>query len=287
MSGSGTVLEYLLLSLSSLCGHWLREGDVVHNPPVVTPTRAPKAQATGPFPSWDLTEPLPGTDLRGSLAGLPTGSAATSMLHDGDDRIRALFSVGGNPAASWPDQLHAVDGLRALDLLVQVDVWMSTTARLADYVVAAKMSLETPGITMLLDTIALAFIGSGSGAPWAQWADPAVDVPPGSDILEEWELFYGLGQRLGLQYEFASTMPGSPVLTLDMEHKPSTESLIEHLCTGGRISLDEVRSHPGGAMYSDPPVVVGPKDAGLGGALRCRQRRHDARPHGAAGEARQ
>ena len=269
MSGSGTLLEYLLLNLLSLCGHWLREGDVVHNPAVVLPTRPPKAQATGPFPSWGLTDPLPGTDLRGSLAGLPTASAPTAMLHDGDDRIRALISVGGNPAAAWPDQIHAVNGLQALDLLVQVDIEMSATARLADYVVAPKMSLELPSVTHLLDVIAVAYFNSGNGLPWAQWTDAVVDVPPGADLLEEWELFYGLGQRLGLELVFQSMMPGTgaPPLTLDMENPPTLESLLERMCLGGRIPLDEVRSHTGGALYPDPPVVVGPKDPDWPGRL--------------------
>ena len=47
-----------------------------------------------------------------------------------------------------PDQLKTNAALRALDLLVTIDIKMSATAQLADYVIAPKLSLEVDGITL-------------------------------------------------------------------------------------------------------------------------------------------
>src|SRR5262249_33327999 len=148
MSGPATLVEYLILDLNSLCGRWLRAGDRVPAPFTVLASRAAKAQARPPSPAYGLGAPLPGSGLTGSAGGLPTGVFPYSVLHDGSDRIRALISCAGNPATAWPDQLLAIEAMSALELLVQIDIKMSATARLAHYVVAPRMSLETPGVTI-------------------------------------------------------------------------------------------------------------------------------------------
>src|SRR5204862_255880 len=79
-----------------------------------------------------------------SAAGLPVFVLPDEMLLDDEYRVRALLSASGNPANAWPDQQKAVKGLRSLDLLVQIDPWMSETAQLAHYVLPPKMAYETP-----------------------------------------------------------------------------------------------------------------------------------------------
>ena len=74
--------------------------------------------------------------LTQTAAGMPTGALADEILMPGEGRVRALFSVGGNPVISWPDQLKTLRALRSLDLFVQVDPWMSASACVADYVIA-------------------------------------------------------------------------------------------------------------------------------------------------------
>ena len=59
----------------------------------------------------------------------------------------ALICLGGNPMAAWPDQLKTYEAMQALDLNVTLDIKMSATAKLADYVVAPKLSLEAPTTT--------------------------------------------------------------------------------------------------------------------------------------------
>jgi anaerobic selenocysteine-containing dehydrogenase len=260
MSGPGTLVEYLVMSLNTLCGRWMRAGETAFAPSTLMAQAPFRAQAQAPTAGHGLGAPLPGTEVRGTHAGPQIASLPAAILHDGEDRIRALVSVSANPAGAWPDQLIAVDALKALDLLVQVDITMSHTAQLADYVVAPKMSLETPSMTLCQDGLRN-YLGMGYGAPWAQYTHAIVDPPAGSDLLEEWELFYELGRRMGLQLEVATggAKVGATV-PLDMASKPTTDELLDLCATGSRVPLDEVRCHPHGAEFPDPPMVVGPKD---------------------------
>jgi len=262
MAGRGTLLEYLVLAMNTVCGRWTRAGDEIRVPATLAPSMPAKAQATPPMRAYDLTDPLPGTGLRGSMAGLPTGAAPAAMMHEGDDRVRGLISVSGNPAAAWPDQLTAIEGLRELDLLVQVDIQMSATAQLADYVVAPAMSLEMPSFTLVQDSLSHAYIGTGYGEPWAQYTEAVASRPAGSDLLDEWEFLYGVAKRMGLPLELGSLAGASATpIPLDMEVMPTTEALLEMCVGASRLTLDEVRAHPHGAVFAaEPPLLVGPKD---------------------------
>jgi anaerobic selenocysteine-containing dehydrogenase len=50
--------------------------------------------------------------------------------------------------AAWPDQDKTLAAMKALELNVTLDIKMSATAKLADYVIAPTLSLEVPGITL-------------------------------------------------------------------------------------------------------------------------------------------
>jgi len=263
MSGPGTLVEYLVLNLNTVCGRWLRAGEQLAAPFTATPGAPAKAQAMAPFPGYGLGDALPGSGLHASSGGLPTAGLPGAILHHGEDRIRGLISCAGNPVASWPDQLKTVEAMQALELLIQVDIKMSATAKLAHYVVAPKMSLETASFTAIQEAVSQYGVGYiGYAAPWAQYADAVVDPPSGSDLFEEWEFFYGLARRMGLQLEVGPISPFGLVapVALGMETKPSTEDILAIFNRGGRIPLEEIRKHPGGALFPGSPVFVEPKD---------------------------
>ena len=67
----------------------------------------------------------------------------------------------GNPAIAFPDQHKTVAALKRLELLVQIDPWMSETSRLARYVIAPRMPLESASVTSMLDSLHLAEGGEG------------------------------------------------------------------------------------------------------------------------------
>ncbi len=273
MSGHTTLFEYLLRGLNTICGRWQRAGDAVAEPACLGQPMPAKAQALPPTAqyAYGFGEQMRVRGLANTAAGMPTAALADEILAPGEGQVRILLSHGGNPVAAWPDQLKTVDAMAALDTLVQIDTKMSATARAADYVIAVKHPLEMPGITLTQEYLSAYAIGFGTTAPYAQYTPAIAEAPEGSDLIEDWEFFYGLAQRLGVQLtvkpvSFSGTVrvAGHP---LDMIEKPSTDELFELVTRGSRIPLEEVRKHPAGAIFPDPPVVVAPKEAGWEGRL--------------------
>jgi anaerobic selenocysteine-containing dehydrogenase len=261
MSGSGTLLEYLVLVIETLCGRWMRAGEVVKNAASLIPGPVSYvAGARGPR-DWRKRQVLKTRNLRESRAGMPTSALADEILADDEDHVRALISWAGNPAIAFPDQRKTVAALKRLELLVQIDPWMSETSRLARYVIAPRMPLESASVTSMLDSLAARGTGYGSGTAYAQYTPALAAVPERSDLIEDWEFFYGLMVRMGygVTVRAAGTNRRVPPVTLDS--KPTTEELIELLSAGARIPLARVKAERGGAIFTeDLPVVASASD---------------------------
>jgi anaerobic selenocysteine-containing dehydrogenase len=70
----------------------------------------------------------------------PSGLAA--MRGEGPYPVRALIMTGANPANTNPNASSVLESLSALELLVVRDLFLTETARLADYVLPAASFLE-------------------------------------------------------------------------------------------------------------------------------------------------
>jgi anaerobic selenocysteine-containing dehydrogenase len=158
--------------------------------------------------------------------------------------------------AAWPDQLKTYEAMQALDLNITLDIKMSATAKLCDYVIAPKLSLEVEGTTLPNETVwGYGAATTGYPEPYAQYAPAGAEPPEGSEVIEEWELFYGLAQRMGLQLKVAG-------VEVSMEDKPTTDEIHRLMTRKARIPLDEVKQHPHGKIWDDPSIVVLPKEEG-------------------------
>ncbi len=77
------------------------------------------------------------------IAGLvPCNSITEEILTDNPDRLRAMWIDANNPAHSLADSPRWRRAMRALDVSVVIDVAMTETARLADYVLPASSQFE-------------------------------------------------------------------------------------------------------------------------------------------------
>ncbi len=271
MSGHGTLVEYLLLAINTVCGRWMRAGERVANPGTLVPQFMAKAQAFGPYRAYGFGEPMRVRGLANTAAGMPTAALADEILLEGEGRVRALISIGGNPVVAWPDQLKTIEAMKKLDLLVQLDIKMSATAKMADYVVATKVPLEMPGMTLLQDFLTMYSQGFGYPQSYAQYAPALLDTPDGSDLVEDWELFYETAKRLKVELVLkpvSLTGPGQgEPTTLDFARKPTTAELCDLLTKTARVPLDEVKKHPHGAVFDDHDIRVEAKDDGWDGRL--------------------
>ncbi len=254
MAPRGTLTEYMVLVINTLCGRWLREGEKMPNPFVLIPERRGKAQAESkPKQAWGYGEKLRVRDLGDNVSGLTAAALADEILLDGEGQVKALISVGGNPMAAWPDQLKTYEAMKKLDLNVTLDIKMSATAKMADYVIPPRLGLEAPAISQPNEFIWFYGFSTGYPEPYAMYQPRITDDPAGADLVEEWEFFYGLAQRMGLQLRVNCQ-------DLDMVNKPTTDDIYEMLCKGSRIPLSEVKKYPHGHIFDDPTILVLPKD---------------------------
>jgi anaerobic selenocysteine-containing dehydrogenase len=90
-----------------------------------------------------------GSSRRSPVAGariisglVPCNVIAEEILTDHPDRYRAMLVESGNPAHSLADSQRMRQALEALDVLVVIDVALTETARLADYVLPAASQFE-------------------------------------------------------------------------------------------------------------------------------------------------
>ena len=265
----GNLLEYLCLCLTTICGRWQRAGERVTRPNTLMPAFEAKAQAHAPYEGWGYGERLRVRGLTDAVCGMPTAALADEILLEGDGQVKALICIGGNPMAAWPDQRKTQRALESLELLVTLDTEMSLTSRLADYVIAPKMQMETPAMTQGSELIKYYTSGTGIPAAYAQYSPRLVDPPEGSDLTEEWEFFLGLAKRMDLELWFVNFFGGgggrfmeSPpvVLNFNADTEMTTEELFAHMCTNSRVPLEEVASHPHGKIF-DVDAVVGDRDA--------------------------
>ena len=123
---------------------------------------------------------------------------------------------------AFPDQLKTHKALQSLELLVCVDLRMSATAQMADYVIAPKISLEREDVTLLTDI--------WYEVPYSQYSEAVVEAT--GDKIEEWELFWEIGKRLGLEMSINQAHP------LDMENCPSKYEILSKMTTGMPSLMD-------------------------------------------------
>jgi len=249
----------------------MQEGETLPVAGVTMAAPVAKAQATPPFPAWGEAFNGHTTRVRGlrayyaGSAPMPTSALPDEMLMPGEGRVRAFFSCAGNPVLSWPDQNRTIEALKSLELSVAIDVKMTPSAALANYVIACKLHLETPGISYLSEGLAFYSTGVGVDQSFGQYTPAIVAPPPGSQVVEEWEVYYGICQRLGLQFTLHGLNGTS--FDVDMVNKPTTDELIEQFMAGSRIPLDELKKYPHGAIFPDETAKVQPRDEGWEGRL--------------------
>lgn len=271
----GTLTEYLCLCLNTICGRWARAGEKVLRPNVLLPRRTVHAQPWPPYPAWGFGEELRVRGLTDCAGGMPTAALSDEILLEGEGQVRVLFCLGGNPMMAWPEQRRTRAAMDKLELLVTLDPELSATSALAHYVIAPKLTLETPGSSYLTESLKFYYIALGYDRPWAQYSPRIVDPPAGSDLIEEWQFFHGLSKRMGIpshlfdQYGWGQHLENPlSAVPIDDDSPPTTEALYEAFLKNARVPLDEVKRHPHGRVFDEVEERVQPRETGYTARLQ-------------------
>ena len=151
MAAFPNLAEHLYQAIGVICGRYLRAGEALPNPGVLSKKQSPKAEAVSPTRAF---EQAPRSRVRGAVRLMgesATPTLAEDILTPGKGRIRGLLISGANPASAIPDSHKVVEAFRALDLLVVIEPFESETARLADYVLPPRILYEHADLTFGLE----------------------------------------------------------------------------------------------------------------------------------------
>ena len=131
MNHHSTLISYLEKLVWVLCGHFGKEGG--QYVPAYMQNIAGSGRSSRKSPVVEA--PI--------ISGMvPCNVIADEILTDHQDRYRAMLVESANPVHSLADSNRMREALRALELVVVVDIAMTETARSADYVLPASTQFE-------------------------------------------------------------------------------------------------------------------------------------------------
>ena len=188
MTLHSTVNSYLDALIYLLTGNFGRIG--TNNPPIMFAQLHAPSHWSG---ERDRFSPVAGARIISGL--VPCNVIADEILTDHPARYRAMIVDSANPAHSLADSPRMREALRALDLLVVIDVAMTETARLADYVLPVASQFEKWEAT---------FFNLETPANHFHLRRPVLDPPPGADLLPEPEIYARLCEAIGALPDLAS-----------------------------------------------------------------------------------
>jgi len=241
MAPHGILIEHFIQTLNFICGRVNKEGEVVPNPGMISAPATRRGEVHPPWPAYGVGPKSRVRGLGEVFGEMPTAALNDEILLEGEGQVKALFCLGGNPMVAFPDQDKTKEAMEKLDLLVCVDLYMSATAKLADYIIAPTISLERDDMTILTDT--------WYDVPYAHYTKAV--LPRNEQSREEWEIYWELSHRLGVPID----LPGGP---LDPENRPTKYEALKLCTAGSRINIDEMREKGKGHLYEEVEVRVEP-----------------------------
>ncbi len=117
---------------------------------------------------------------------LPVATLAEDILDAGEDHVRAMVTVAGNPVLSTPHGAKLDRALASLDFMVSVDMYVNETTRHAHIILPPTSALERSHYDIAFNTLAV--------RNTARWSAPVFAPRPGA--LHDWQILLGLKSRL-------------------------------------------------------------------------------------------
>jgi len=251
MSPRSNLAEHMVQNLNVVCGRFVREGEPIANPGVVGARQPFFAQAVSPRRSYESAPRGRVGDYSLLFGEMMSCTLADEMLLPGAGQIKALFVAGANPVATLPDQRRVVQAFKGLELLVSIEPYMTSTAKLSHYILPPVLMYERADLPLTALERAL------YPAPFMQYTKAHATPPAGADVVDDWYVFWALAHRLSAQIDF----DGVP---LGMSEPPSADDLFAILLRRGAVSFETLKQHPGGAVFEVAPQIAAPAGPGAG-----------------------
>lgn len=175
----GTTISWLIDALNIVSGNFDRPGGAMFpNPPVDVLKLQPPTERG----RWSSrTRGIP--EFMGEL---PTATLAEEIETPGDQQVRALVTLAGNPVLSSPAGDRLSDALDKLDFMVSIDFYLNETTRHASLILPPVGPLERDHFD-----VAFQLLSVRNTTRWS----PAVFAPP-DDARNDADIILALSSRL-------------------------------------------------------------------------------------------
>ncbi len=266
----GTLASWLVDVVNALTGNLDSPGGVMFPLAAAGQRNSSPTSAARPPRFGRFRSPLRG--LPEVLGELPSAVMAEEIQAG---NVRALITIGGNPALSAPDAGRLEQGLAGLDLLICVDPYLNETSRHADVVLPVPSPLERAHFDLTFTQLAIRNVArysppvlpSALPPEWRTLARLAAILSGGEPDADP-DAVEGLLLRTLIGREVAAE--GSPMAGQDpdtvieqLDGTSGEERVLDLLLRVGpyRLSLEELERSPHG-------LDLGPLQPRLPGLLR-------------------
>ncbi len=178
----GTVTSWLIDVVNTCTGNLDRRGGAMFTMPVAGgPTTRGKGGSGKGFSvgrGHTVARQLP--EVMGEY---PAAAMAEEITDAGDQGMRALVTVAGNPVLSTPNSVQLDAALEQLEFMVSVDMYLNETTRHADVILPPPSQLQRGHYDVALLQFAVRNV--------ANYSEPV--LPLDADQPDEWEILARLG----------------------------------------------------------------------------------------------
>jgi anaerobic selenocysteine-containing dehydrogenase len=177
----GTLASWLVDVMNALTGNLDRPGGAMFTKPATGLSNTAGTPGVGQGARFGRRR----TKVRGlaeHFKEFPVAALAEEILDAGDDRIRALVTVAGNPAVSTPGARRLERALEQLDFMVSVDIYLNDTTRHADVILPGQSNLTRSHYDFAFTALSCRNVANYSPAA----------LPLEDGMLPEWEVLLRL-----------------------------------------------------------------------------------------------
>ena len=171
----GTITSWLVDVLNVLTGNLDREGGAMFPLAAAGQRNAQGTSGRGKGVNlWRWESRVRG--MPEVFGELPAACLAEEIDTPGEEQVRALVTVAGNPARSLPNSERLERAMKGLELMVSVDIYLNETTRHADFILPGTTPLAKAHYDLALYQLAVRNV--------ANYSPPLMEDPDG--IPAEW-----------------------------------------------------------------------------------------------------
>ncbi len=146
----------------------------------------------------------------------------------------------------WPDSAGFLAALDKLDFVVDVDLFMTDSARHADIVLPTCSSLERSELRCYPQK-------------YIVYTTPVIE--PLGEARSDFDIIFGLADKLGLDYQVPSPVPGGGKLGGYLpngapDFREAYEAAFDWILEPSGMTIAELKPHPGGMPVPNPAPTV-------------------------------